>query len=42
MEAELEMLKDKKRKGVRSSRNGAPGTQGQPQGWKNYLTSFWK
>lgn len=39
-------MKDKNKKGnVRTSRNNqtvAPADNQQPQGWKNYLTSFWK
>jgi hypothetical protein len=38
-------MKDKNKKGnARTSRNNQPVASGenQPQGWKNYLTSFWK
>ncbi len=40
------MLKEKKRKQKPSAGNNAQGgtsaNANQPQGWKNYLTSFWK
>lgn len=37
-------MKEKNKKGnVRTSRNNQPAAgENQPQGWKKYLTSFWK